>query len=96
MIEKQKPAIGLYVIALLIFHVVNTADVECRCHNRIRQRHPLSFFFTLPTPHHEARLLLMLYTLNYIQQTASGTETASLGARKPFVSGGLAVTVLSV
>ena len=28
---------------------------DCRCHNRIRQRHPLSFFFTLPTPHHEAR-----------------------------------------
>lgn len=52
---------------------------DCRCHNRIRQRHPLSFFFTLPTPHHEARLLLWIYIRKYIRQTASGTETAAIG-----------------
>lgn len=69
---------------------------DCRCHNRIRQRHPLSFFFTLPTPHHEARLLLRIYIRKYIRQTASGTETAAIGTGEPFVSGRLAVTFLSI
>ena len=69
---------------------------DCRCHNRIRQRHPLSFFFTLPTPHHEARLLLRIYIRKYIRQTTSGTETAAIGTGEPFVSGRLAVTFLSI
>ena len=56
---------------------------DCRCHNRIRQRHPLSFFFTLPTPHHEARLLLRIYIRKYIRQTTSGTETAAIGTGEP-------------